>query len=456
MTTTLPTLSEMKVQKMSTFKPVLVLAVLACATSSVLAQEAASSVDGVTQAQQVFEGRVVGSPYSIVRSGPSENYYPVANLKPGQTIIINGIKFDWLRIVPPDETFSLIAKQFVEINGSNGKIKGDNVNVRAGSSLNAQYATIQTRLMRGDVVTVLGEVETRDGVFVKIKPPPGAYVYIRKDLVEPVRPVAGNLPEPRTSASTTPPPIPQPTTRTTPTDTTPEVVTRPHTTRPEEPAAPRQPSQQELAAAAAQEAAEKAYDEADRAWREAMTKSLEEQPLDELLVKFEALANNENLPVTLRKQAISTVGFIRARAETKKELMAIKKSQDELAAKLAPLRQQNQELQNKFRQLDMTTYTAVGQLQTTTLQEAGYSLMRLVDPQTGYTLVYLRSADAALVGQFVGVKGEIVKDSSLKVQLIAPKTIVTVDPATVGNGITAEIMPQSMRPAGTTPAPAQP
>lgn len=435
----------------------------------------AQPAEEVQAAKQIFEGKILGNQITV-RSGPSENYYPVVRLDSGALVVVNGIKFDWLRIAPPEGTFSLIAKQYVDVSGTTGKVKAESVNVRAGSLFSTQHATVQTKVYRGDTVTVLGEMDTPDGVFLKIKPPPGAFFFVKKDYVAPVR-VIGNAPEepavrprvPSGGGVSEPRSVPGATTRLSPTTRR----TRPEgngagttggstggaaygggvaadggafgvspTTRGATDVAPVSPVEMTR-----RDKAEQEYSDAEQAWADARSKPIEDQPLPELLAKFEALSGNEDLPVTLRQQARSTAAFLKSRNEAREEVLNLKKQQAEMAERLQPLKEQNRQLQDKFRQIDMTTFNAAGTLQNTTLQQAGHVLLRLVDPATTHTLIYIKGSDASLLGQFVGVKGTIAHDDALNIDVLTPTTMVIVDPNSMGKTVTAEIMPPSMRPA---------
>jgi hypothetical protein len=62
-------------------------------------------------------------------------------------------------------------------------------------------------------------------------------------------------------------------------------------------------------------------------------------------------------------------------------------------------------------------------------------------------LVYLRTADPRypeLLGQFIGVKGDITPDPQLNLKVINPTVAETVDPATVNGSVAAEIVPPSL------------
>ena len=93
------------------------------------------------------------------------------------------------------------------------------------------------------------------------------------------------------------------------------------------------------------------------------------------------------------------------------------------------------------------TYAAVGQLQASSLQYGSQTLYRLVDPANGRTVVYLRTSDpktADMIGQFVGVRGELVDDDQLNLKVIPFTDITPVDSSLVNTKIQAEFIPPSM------------
>jgi uncharacterized protein YgiM (DUF1202 family) len=117
-----------------------------------------------------------------VRSGASTNHYTICKLHAGDRITIVGEQGEWLEIVPPRGTFSVISGEYVDtVDDLNGVVNGDNVRVRAGSSLNDQKYTVQATLSRGANVKILGR--NPDG-FLRIEPPPGATLWINQAYVE--------------------------------------------------------------------------------------------------------------------------------------------------------------------------------------------------------------------------------------------------------------------------------
>ena len=70
----------------------------------------------VPNAKYNFIGEINGNGVSI-RSGPSENYYPTGKLDKGARVKVVGIKFNWLKIEPPEGSFSYVGKAFVDRHG---------------------------------------------------------------------------------------------------------------------------------------------------------------------------------------------------------------------------------------------------------------------------------------------------------------------------------------------------
>jgi len=61
--------------------------------------------------------------------------------------------------------------------------------------------------------------------------------------------------------------------------------------------------------------------------------------------------------------------------------------------------------------------------------------------------VYVRSNDpeyAKLMGQFVGVVGDLSDDTQVGVKVLTPKSVKTVDMSRVNSGIVAQLSPPSL------------
>ncbi|HET6879674.1 MAG TPA: SH3 domain-containing protein [Pirellulales bacterium] len=131
-----------------------------------------------------------------LRSGPGENYYPVAKLERGQEVAV--YRHDpggWYAIRPPADCFSWVAAEFIEPRQGNlGVVIGDRVVARVGSSFSDTRDVIQVRLDRGEEVEILEAHEFNSGpaaqTWYKITPPAGEFRwisgrYLDRELAEP-------------------------------------------------------------------------------------------------------------------------------------------------------------------------------------------------------------------------------------------------------------------------------
>ncbi len=97
-----------------------------------------------------------------------------------------GLSRKWYEIQPVEDTFSAVAKQYVELskNQEKGTITGNNVNIRGGGELSrrGQFNYVhRVRLNKGDTVDIKGQ----SGQYYAIEPPKGATFFISADHVVP-------------------------------------------------------------------------------------------------------------------------------------------------------------------------------------------------------------------------------------------------------------------------------
>ncbi len=159
-------------------------------------------------------GEVVGNDVYI-RSGPSENYYPVIKLSAGDRVTVVGQQSPWLEILPPvgQGAYSWISAEYVDsVDGHEGVVNGSNVRVRAGSTL-AEFerhkSRVQLKVNSGTQVRIVGRHP--DG-YLKIEPPAGVTFWISQNLVEfelGQAPTATSKTSPNSRSAT--PPIDEPT-----------------------------------------------------------------------------------------------------------------------------------------------------------------------------------------------------------------------------------------------------
>lgn len=119
-----------------------------------------------------------------VRSGPSSNHYPMLKLSAGGRVTVVGERGQWYEIVPPQGAFSFIHGDYVDTaDDKHGVVNGDNVRVRAGSSLpkfDKMKYTIQTKLSKGAQVVIL---QREPEGFLRIAPPSGVTLWINRGFV---------------------------------------------------------------------------------------------------------------------------------------------------------------------------------------------------------------------------------------------------------------------------------
>lgn len=171
--------------------------------AGVYAQSTPADIPAVSTAKPVVsEGEITGRDV-YVRSGASLNHYEICKLQMGDKVSIVGHDGDWYEILPPKDAFSLIAGEYVDTtDNQTGVVNGNNVRVRAGSTLNANKYTVQVMLSRGAQVSILAS--NPDG-FLRIKPPVGATVWINKQFVKAGTTIPGDVQVKSGSAETSEP-----------------------------------------------------------------------------------------------------------------------------------------------------------------------------------------------------------------------------------------------------------
>jgi uncharacterized protein YraI len=413
----------------------------------------------VENAKHAFEGRI-NSNAVYVRSGPSENFYPTVKLDKGVPVTVVGIKFNWLKIEPPKGSFSYVAKAYVQRHGdgSEGTVtENATPNVRAGSDLNAMKTTVQTKLQPGQRVKILGDQDE----YFKIEPPAGAYLYVDQRYVDAVRRVgetiAADQPKPKNGGGETAvmPPVENAAVTEAPAPGADAAATNPATTPADagnalaaggpatQPAAGAAPAQAPAAIAAK-------FDDLEAKFKEASGKPLVDQPLEALTAGYSSITGQPGLTKQMQRIADARLAALKVRGEARESYLVLKKGQQEAETKRQALMAEREELQERIKQTDVKVFTAVGTLRTSSLQLGGGTLFRLTDPETGRTVVYLRSADAsvsALINQFIGVKGDLSGDPALNLKVINnPTGAEVVDQTKVNGSIAAQVVPPSLLP----------
>ena len=396
-----------------------------------------------------------------VRSGPSDSYYPTMKLNKGTQLTVRGTKFQFVKIEPHPGSFSYVGKAYVERRGDGavGRVTTA-ANVRTGSELNPMKTTVQTKLEPGTDVKILGEQEE----YYKIEPPAGAYLFVQKDFVSPVKRIVtegeqvAQAPEQKPQQPEASPPA---------TDTTgaadkiaevavgekPEVQPQPGTpaTGPAEVGESHSATAQGGTTRPDTQAAsaEARFDKIEADFEAASQRPVIDQPVEEMLTSYQSIVKDDELPESLKRIADARIAVLKARKQTREEFAAVRKSQDEMEARRKALQAEQQELEEQIQKTNVEFFAAVGTLRTSSLQQGprGTTLYRLTDPETGRTLIYVRSGDrayGAMMNQFVGVKGELKADPLLRLKVITPTETRAVEQSKVGNTIAAAVIPPTL------------
>ena len=453
----------------------------------VFAEPAALAVEGL---QQPYYGQL-NDDNVYVRSGPSDVYYATTKLNKGTQVTVVAVRNDWLKIVPPDNSYCYVAKAYVEKrgDGSVGRVVKPELNVRAGSSLNGLKTTVQTSLAEGDDVKILGE----ESEYFKIAPPPGAYLYVKKVFVDPIPavvaapapvvPPAAKISEPIASApipvapaapvappqpvqtvapvavapapapvAPVPAPIPAPVVAAAPIAPAPVVSVTPAPSTQPAVAVAAVPATQPAVAMApatqpAQPTADAKFDSLETQFLDATNLPLDQQPVDKLLTDYVALSTDASLPTSMHRIVDMRVSTLQLRSDARTQYLAAQKMQADAKARQLALKAENDELAQRVKSQEISIFTALGTLRISSLQQSGTTMYRLTDPGTGRTLLYIRSNDTkytGLLNQFIGVKGDITEDTTMNLKVIVPTDAQPVDQTKVNTTITATVIPPSL------------
>ena len=174
---------------------------------------------------------------------------------------------------------------------------------------------------------------------------------------------------------------------------------------------------------------------------------LEEQTVDDLVTKYQSIAKADALSPELKEVVKIRIATLQARSENKVKLVEAKQMEKEAAEKRLALQAEQQELAERLKQSEIQVFVAVGQLEPSSLQVGGGTLYRLTDPATGRTVVYVRTSDTkvtGLMGQFIGITGDLTTDSQLSLRVVNPTDAQVVEPSKVNASVMADIVPPSL------------
>lgn len=429
-----------------------------------------------------FEGVVVQEMVRV-RAGAGYQFYVVGELRSGDRVRVDEVIAGWFKIVPPPKTFSFVSKAFVDTQGEEGKvgvISKDRTPIWSASVNGpAESYRRQLDLMKDDSVQVVGEV----GSYYRIRPPKNTFVFVspgsvrpasKADLTtqggagssvkqqEPATPPSSVVDSQATGTTLQSPLLLQGTTPHDIQSASPSLVTADpalisplgsdvsasdhgenaiatNTCRSEaiqagEPASvPNVAREGEKLAklgsgtGRVQEPVREAVRDTEEALLAALEQPLEEQPLDDLLARYNRLAEDPALPSSDQRIVRARLAHLNRNLQLAAVLEEIARVRSELtppesvqpAAPASP------------------GYGAVGQLLASGVYDGGAlpRLYRLVEPSVMRTIVYVRPGPALdpkkSLGNFVGLVGQIREDPVSHQRVMEVERVDVLEPTGV-------------------------
>jgi hypothetical protein len=419
----------------------------------VRAEDAPGSSD-VEMAKNNFIGEINVNNVKV-RSSPRDDAYPAMMLDKGQNVTVVGMKYKYLKVLPPEGSYAYVLKAYVNVRGDGkvGRVSHSFV-AKVGSTLNPMKTAPMAELTEGQDVEILGEADE----YYKIKPPQGSYLYVSESQVNPVKLVEPKPHDVIAGPNVAKPAVPIPDkTGAKPADPVPPTANSggplitdatkprnvPSTTQPSEDAVPAGPVVAEVPAGPT-------FEHLEGDFKSANAMPITEQPIDVLLAGYTELLKSDSLSSQTRRIAEVRVSTLKLRTQAKAEFLAVRDNQQQAADRQKARIAEQEEIQQRIKEKAVTFYAAVGTLRPSSIQRGSGTLFRLTDPSSGRTIAYVRSNDskyATLLGQFVGIKGALSTDAALNIKIVEkPTAAETVDPAKVNNSIVAQVVPPSMMP----------
>lgn len=424
-------------------------------TAPTASQPAPTTAPTETVFTQPYVATVTGDRV-YVRSGADRNNYEIGQLAKGDLVYVVGASRGWLQILPPNGSFCLIAKEYVELDpgGGSGAVKGDYINVRAGTAIyKNRDSSVLTVVRKGTKLKVLGAADS----YYQISPPEKAYFFISPQFVKAAGDVAYKVPDlklptgitgpsgitveapttlPTTIATLVLPEAPATTVATAPTTepgvtTGPVVATGPAATVPVTQDLPPL-----IPAVKFSETATARFNDVNARYQAEAKKPIGEQNLAGLHAEFKEILAMENVSPSVQSGAKAVVEAI-DRTMTVQRLVKEQAAAQEMTKKQSDALQEQYEAAQRAIAAARTAgpYSAEGILQTSTIVEGKYAL---VNPQSSRVVAYVDPAASSVdlsifIGKYIGVRGitRQVENSDLKVIHVSNATLM---PAPVAPG----------------------
>jgi uncharacterized protein YgiM (DUF1202 family) len=394
-----------------------------------------------------------------LRSGPATLHYPVANLKAGTVLRVDGDESGYFRVAYPAglRAFVRAEELTVDASGKTAKLQRPSrlraVNMTAGDR-GSWYPLLERDLPAGTELTVLDTIKGEDGkpVMFAVAAPDQARGFVLKDFVRRLSDAEAGA-APATASST-----PAPAGRLVPVDGgtgTPSTQTMPNVIGSQPTTITMQPDGAASAPAATPAPAAPAQPSPAQAlimlYRRVQAEPIETAELDEAIRQFDTYLTTANPGDRSTRQLMSMLDVLRLRRDARDQVRKSQATSTELAQQQASLTQQIAELERQ------AVYRAIGRVMPS-LVFNGDDLPRLYrivspEPGTARTIGYVAEAPgldlAGKVNRIVGIVGDARLDEALRANIITP---VRIDVLNIQPAVSSPATPGgTVLPTPTTP-----
>jgi hypothetical protein len=363
---------------------------------------------------QPFVATITGDKVYL-RSGPDTKYYEIGQLYRGDLVYVVGVNRGWYQVLPPNGSFCMVAKEYVDLDtgGAAGTIKGDFINVRAGSAIYKDadpYAVLPPPLRKGTHVKVLGSTDK----YYQIAPPEKAYFFVSAQFVKAAAGTEYKVAQLKLPAGVTGPSGITVVAPTTPPEVA-AVLPEPGPTPPAlgggmpapavgMAAVPAVPS-----AATYNETALAKFKDASAKYQEEAKKPPAQQNVDPMLQDFKNILTMDNISPSVKSGAQAYIAAIERTQTVQRLIKEQTASVQETRTQSDALRAQQDAAERAVNEAKAAgPYAAQGLLKSSTVVAGMYAL---VNPQDQRVVAYVDPAVASidmgmLVGKYIGVRGE--------------------------------------------------
>ncbi len=373
-----------------------------------------------------------------VRSGPGTVHYEMGQLSKGDLVQVVGARQGWYQILPPNGSYCMIAKEFVETeaDGKSGTVKADYVNVRAGSAIyptRDPYSVLSVA-RKGTKLSILGSTEK----FYKIAPPERALVFVAAQFVKAAEAgVEYKIPAMKYPAGVTGIGADTVTTVVLPAAQTIEIL--PAGTGTGVPggdgktaegtgATDAATTQKTIELAPPKSLTEGAYakfNELNGRLEKELRKGLMERDYETLLKDYKALLVTADLPASVKQGTEARVSALEKMQAVQKEGKAQTETNAAIAAESKALQEQYEAARKAVEAYENSApYLAEGILKTSTAATSKYAVY---NPATGRVVAYVDPESEVDVSKalnsYVGIRGNTIGKTGSEVSIVRVKSL---------------------------------